>query len=366
MDKRYIVIFDEIQKFKNVNTKRSKVCKELAQHKNCISRLGLSATYVETGMDNLFGVCLIIDENVFGNNYMNFVNNYITFDWWGKPKEFKNIKMATEKMKTVAIRRNKEQVKDQMNALLPKVNENTLWIELDKEQKKLYNDILDRTVNNIYNMEKAEKISSANAMTELIYVREVSLTTELIEPSIQVSAKIDALLEILPDIIEDNKVVIFSWFTGFVDIIERELLKNGIKCIAMHGKRKEGQLKERQNQIDLFSESKDIKVLVTSDILREGIDIPAASYVINMDILWNPASMTQRNGRIDRLNQQKENIYVINIWAKETIEEAMYEVVYNRETLANQIIDDNVVENRIKKLRFSDIKKMLEMCRSWK
>jgi len=357
----FIVIFDEIQKCKNPATQRSIICKELATLPLCYSRIGLSATYVETGMDNLFGVMLIIDENIFGNNYMNFANSFIEFDYMGKVEGFKNVDMAADKMKYVAIRRNKEQVQDQLNALLPKVNENTLWLDLTKEQKKLYNDVLDRVVEKITDMEKAGKISMANAMTELGYLRQVCLSTEMLEPTIKSSNKINSLLEILPEIIEENKVVIFCFYTKFVDIMERELTNAKIECMAMHGKRKEGLEKNRQDMIDKFSESKTCQVLITSDILKEGLDIPAASYVINTDILWNPAGIVQRNGRIDRLNQQKENIFVVNLWSPESIEEGMFDVVYERQELAKQIIDDGVVEQRHKKLSFKDIKHMLRM-----
>lgn len=365
--KDFIVVFDEIQKCKNPETKRSKMCKQLSLKKECKARVGLSATYVETGMDNLFGVMLIIDENVFGHSYMNFANNYIEFDYLGRPTSFKNVDDATDRMQYSAIRRNKEQVKEQLNTLLPKVNENTLWVELENVQKKMYNQVLDRVIDAIQDMERAGKISTANAMSELIYLRQVCLSTELIESSIQSSAKVKLLTdELLPEIIEENKVVIFSFFTTFIDIIERELKKSKIECFAMHGKRSEGAAKNRQLMIDKFSDSKTVQVLVTSDILKEGIDIPAASYVINADILWNPAALIQRNGRIDRLNQQKENIYVINLWSKDTIEEAMYDVVFKREELAKQIIDGGISEQRHRKLSFKDIRSIISRCKEWK
>ena len=363
----FVVIYDEIQKCKNSNTKRAKICKELAWQSNCKSRIGLSATYVETGLDNLFGVMLIIDENVFGSSYMNFATHYLTFDFMGKIKGFKNVDDAANRMKYVAIRRNKEQVKHQLKAMLPKVNESTLWVELDKEQKRLYNNILDRVVDNIKDMEKAEKISALSAMSELVYLRQVCLSTELIEPTLQFSSKINLLVEeLLPEIIEDNKVMIFSFFTGFIDALERELHAKGIKCLAMHGKRPEGKVSLRQSNIDKFSASKDIQVLITSDILKEGVDVPAATYIINADILWNPAGLIQRAGRIDRLDQTHENIYIINLWSKETIEEAMYDIVYEREELAKAIIDGGATEKRHKKISVNDIKAIIKLCQRWK
>jgi len=200
----------------------------------------------------------------------------------------------------------------------------------------------------------------ATALTELIYLRQVSISTELIESTISSSVKMDALKDLLPELVEENKVVIFCFFTGFIDQMERELKKIGIKSIAMHGSRKEGLSKNRQDYIDKFQNSKDINVLLTSDICKEGVDLERTNYVINTDILWNPASMVQRMGRIDRLNQIHDNIYVINLWCNSGIEFHMWNVLYERQELANMIMDDGYKESRVKKFSFKDLKSMLK------
>jgi SNF2 family DNA or RNA helicase len=358
--KLYAIVFDETQKLKNPNSQRSKYCKLFAENKYCMSRIGLSATYVETGLYDLFGAMLVINENIFGTSFTGFANKYLKLDFWGKVIGAKEngIIDARNKMKYWSVRRRKPEVSDQLEALLPKMNEDTLWIEFSKPEKELYNQILDRVEDNLNNMEKARQVTSANAMTETGLLLQSCLSTEMFDYKEIVSSKINTLLEILPEIIEENKVVIFCHYVRFVDITERELKNAGISCLAMHGQRREGKVKNRQDMIDKFSDS-DIPVLITSDILSEGVDIPAASYVINMDILWNPAKMTQRAGRIDRLNQKAANIYVLNLLTVGTIEEGMNDVVYDRYNLALNVMDDGVEEDRIKRLTFKDIKKLL-------
>ena len=357
-DKKFIILMDEIQKIKNITTKRSQCCKYIGNMDLCIARIGLSATYIETGLQDLFGVMFVIDENVFGNNIMNFQVNFLVLDYMGKIVDYKNLDVATNYMEYKAVRRNKEMVKDQLKAHLPKVNDNTLWFEMDKKQKQVNVDILNKVVKDMGDMERQEKINMSGAMTEIGYLRQAAISAELIDGTFQNSAKIDALLEILPEIIEDHKVMIFCFYTKFIDIMERELQNIGIKTIAMHGKREEGHSKNRQSWVDKFEKS-DVPVLLTSDILAEGVDLPFATYVINVDILWNPAKMTQRCGRIDRLNQTADNIYVLNLWCKDSIEEQMYEVLYKRQQVADQVIDGGNIEKRFKKLSFNDIKKML-------
>ena len=357
--KKFAVIMDEVQKIKNVSSQRSKACRMFAENRLCVSKIGLSATYIETGLQDLFGVMLVVDETVFGNNFVSFQNNFLITNYMGKIVNYKNVEVATERMRYKSVRRNKEQVKDQLHAFLPKVNESTVWVEMTSEQKKLEKDILKKTVDNIKNMEKAGKINMTSALTELNYLRQVAISAELIAEENTSSAKIDALKEMLPEIIEEHKVVIFCFYTKFIDIMERELNAMGIKTIAMHGHRMEGDAKNRQRYVDFFEKSKDVNVLLTSDILSEGIDLPFATYVINTDLHWNPARMIQRCGRIDRLNQTAENIYVVNILSQETLENQILEVVYQRTEIANQVIDGGVMEKRIQKFSFNDIKTML-------
>lgn len=361
LPKLFGIIFDEVQRLKNKSTQRSEAMKSIASHPYCNARIGLSATYIETGLHDMFGAMYVIDDQVFGDNYMSFADKYLEISYMGKitgaSKE--GVKLARNRMKLCSVRRRKPQVKDQLQAFLPKVNENTLWLSLSKEEKQLYNEILEGVTDKIEDLEKKGQVSGAIAITQMQLLQQAVLSTEMFGYRVKKSSKIEALIEMLPEIIEENKVIIFCHFTKFIDFLEKALKKAGINCYAMHGSRKEGYDKNRQRVVDEFSESKDTHVLITSDILAEGIDCPAASYVINCDLLWNPAKMIQRAGRIDRLNQKAENLYVINLLAEGSIEELMLEVIYGRYDLALDVMDDGVEEDRIKKLRFSDIKKML-------
>jgi SNF2 family DNA or RNA helicase len=360
--KLFAIVFDEVQRLKNRDSKRSIACSEISKHEFCMAKLGLSATYIETGLQDMFGAMYVIDSKVFGESYMSFVTTYLNIDYMGKiiGATDKGKKLANKKMKLKSIRRRKPDVADQLKAFLPKVNESTIWLDLHKEQKALYNQTVLGVTDKINDMVKKDQVKMVTAITLLGLVEQACLSTEMFNYGKKnKSIKVDTLKEMLPEIIEENKVVIFCRFTKFVDIMERELRKEGIKCIALHGKRKEGAQKNRQKIIDEFSDSEDINVLITSDILAEGVDIPAASYVINTDVLWNPAKMVQRAGRIDRLNQQADNIYIINLLTRSPIEEYKEELIQDRYNLSLEVMDDGSEESRYKRIKFSDIKKLL-------
>ena len=55
-------------------------------------------------------------------------------------------------------------------------------------------------------------------------------------------------------------------------------------------------------------------VLVTTDVLAEGINLHRANALINYDLPWNPTRIMQRVGRINRVGSEYDEIYVFNFF----------------------------------------------------
>ena len=58
----------------------------------------------------------------------------------------------------------------------------------------------------------------------------------------------------------------------------------------------------------------DIRLLVSTDILAEGINLHRSSVVVNYDLPWNPTRVLQRVGRINRIGTEHENLHVYNFF----------------------------------------------------
>ena len=58
----------------------------------------------------------------------------------------------------------------------------------------------------------------------------------------------------------------------------------------------------------------DIQVLITTDVLAEGINLHRANILINYDLPWNPTRVLQRAGRINRLGTQHTRIFIFNFF----------------------------------------------------
>lgn len=92
------------------------------------------------------------------------------------------------------------------------------------------------------------------------------------------------------------------------------------------------------------------EVLVTSNVLAEGVDLHLnCRFVIHHDLCWNPSTLEQRTGRVDRIgakcerSNQSVNLYLPFI--SETQDEKMYRVVTDRERWFNVVMGERYETN---------------------
>jgi len=68
------------------------------------------------------------------------------------------------------------------------------------------------------------------------------------------------------------------------------------------------------NPNNAYEKKDDIKFLVTTDILAEGINLHRSNIIVNYDLPWNPTKVMQRVGRINRVGTEHDRIYVFNFF----------------------------------------------------
>jgi len=108
-----------------------------------------------------------------------------------------------------------------------------------------------------------------------------------------------------------QKVLIFTEFADTARYLKRQLDKAGIEGVAQVDSATKG---NRADVIQRFSPyyngmsspaltekgREEIRVLISTDVLSEGLNLQDASRMINYDIHWNPVRLMQRIGRVDR------------------------------------------------------------------
>ncbi|KAL8841686.1 MAG: hypothetical protein Q9176_003081 [Flavoplaca citrina] len=119
------------------------------------------------------------------------------------------------------------------------------------------------------------------------------------------SSKVEALIKILKASRgkEGNKVVIFSQWTSFLNIIQRQIEEEGWKFARIDGKMKANQ---RDASLTALSDDPDCRILLASlAVCNVGLNLVAANHVILADSWWAPSIEDQAVDRVHRLGQTK-------------------------------------------------------------
>lgn len=353
---KYSIIIDEIQYIKNHLAKRSKHVKNISSFARF--SIGLSATAIENSLLDLWSIFQGINETVFGGSELlwHFKDKYLILDFFGNPVDYKNEDAIKSRMAPYLIRR----MKDQVLTELPDKIENNYWVDLSPEQQKFYDDISKQIVTEIGNQEKAEKIQTATVLPMITYLRQCVLSAKLVGHEKNISTKTTQLMDFIESTDANSKIVVFCHFVEMVEILKEILDKKGYKNICIHGKHGSPLHCPVDNRVAVIKQfnSGDYKILVTSDILTEGVNITSANYLVNFDILFNPAKMEQRIGRIDRIGNKHKTINIVNIIASNTIEQEVFEKVWKKRNMSIDIMDNNQQENR---LTIKNIKSLLDI-----
>jgi superfamily II DNA or RNA helicase/HKD family nuclease len=125
--------------------------------------------------------------------------------------------------------------------------------------------------------------------------------------------KLKALIKLLKtdSVLKNHKVLIFSEFAETARYLKQQLIEAGIAGVEQIDS---GSKKDRAEIIRRFSPYynnssteeltaegiEEIRVLISTDVLSEGLNLQDATRLINYDLHWNPVRLMQRIGRVDR------------------------------------------------------------------
>ena len=118
----------------------------------------------------------------------------------------------------------------------------------------------------------------------------------------------------------NEKLIVFSYFKATLNYLQERLSALNIPSQVLHG----DVVENKQSAIDRFRDSKKARVLLTSEIASEGVDLQFCSLMVNYDLPWNPMKIEQRIGRIDRIGQRAEKVLIWNMGYADTIDERIY------------------------------------------
>lgn len=85
-----------------------------------------------------------------------------------------------------------------------------------------------------------------------------------------------------------------------------------------------------KENIKKMVKNKDIKVLVGTDAASEGLNLQTLGTLINLDLPWNPTRLEQRKGRIQRIGQVYDEVYIYNMRYKDSVEDKVHSMLSER------------------------------------
>ena len=148
--------------------------------------------------------------------------------------------------------------------------------------------------------------------------------------------KFNMLTGQLDQFIKDEKAIVFSSFIPTLSYLQRRLKESGIGCALLHGSISES----REMVLNRFRNKADVRVLLSSEVGSEGIDLQFCRIVVNYDLPWNPMRLEQRIGRVDRLGQESPQISILNLVHAGTIDAEIYSRLYGRLKLAERALGE--------------------------
>lgn len=327
------LILDEAQMVKNSTTKTAHALRSL----EIDHRFALSGTPIENNLEELWSLFQMIMPGFFPTR--------------GKFKELTAEEVA-KMIRPFILRRDKKSVlKD-----LPEKLERNYYSALTDEQKTIYLAYLRQMQEQITGMDsQAFRKNRIGILAGLTRLRQICCDPKLfIDDYEGSSGKLEQVKDLVQAANENGRrILLFSQFTGMLDIIEAELTAMGLTSFYLRGSTPP---KERIKMVDEFNAGAKDVFLISLKAGGTGLNLTGADTVILYDLWWNPAVEEQAAGRAHRIGQKK----VVEVWrliAEGTIEERIDLLQNEKRELFQKVISGN--ETQIQQLTEEDIRMIL-------
>jgi superfamily II DNA or RNA helicase len=138
------------------------------------------------------------------------------------------------------------------------------------------------------------------------------------------SAKLERLVRLIEELRSkrptDWRVVVFTGRLETLDFIRAGLQERGLAS-SVGFIRGSGERANQRTIQDFMADPPRTHVIVSTDAGAEGVNLQAGNILVNYDLPWNPMTIEQRIGRIQRLGQKAKNVIVYNLVIRDTVDQ---------------------------------------------
>jgi len=338
------VVLDEAQAVKNASTASAKAVRLLrGKH-----RLALSGTPVENHLGELWSLFEFLNPGMLGEaRVLNMTGGLAR-----NPGEEAR-KLLAQALRPFILRRTKQQVARE----LPAKTEQTIFCELENDERKQYEELLRHFRATLLQRVERDGLgrSKMHVLEALLRLRQAACHPGLLDAKRvdDHSAKIDTLIEQLAEVREEgHKALVFSQFTSLLAIVRRRL-----DAAAVRYEYLDGATRDRQAHVEAFQTDPECGLfLISLKAGGLGLNLTAAEYVFLLDPWWNPAVEAQAMDRAHRIGQTKP-VFAYRLIARGTVEEKVLELQKTKRDLADAILGED--NSLIRDLKREDLELLL-------
>jgi SNF2 family DNA or RNA helicase len=327
----HLLILDEAQFVKNASTKSATAIRELqARHRLC-----LTGTPLENHLGELWSLFDFLLPGFLGTQ-KDFAKRWRTPIEKGGDTVRRDL--LARRIRPFMLRRRKDEVAKELPAKTMIVRS----VELDGAQRDLYETVRAAMQDKVREAISQQGLGRSHivVLDALLKLRQVCCDPRLVKlakaSTIKGSAKLELLLSMLPDLIEEGRrVLLFSQFTGMLSLIAAAVEKAGIAYVTLTG-----DTTDRATPVRRFQAGEVPLFLISLKAGGVGLNLTAADTVIHYDPWWNPAAENQATDRAHRLGQDKP-VFVYKLIVAGSIEEKIVLLQDKKAALADGILSED-------------------------
>ncbi len=331
-----LLILDEAQRIKNWQTKIAATVKLIASRYAFV----LTGTPLENRLEDLYSLLQVVDPRVLGPLWRYLLEFHITDDR-GKVIGYRNLSELRRRIRPIMLRRDRALVREQ----LPERIEQRVDVPLSPKQKELHDGALS-TAAQLAHIARRRPLTPTEQNRLLAALQQARMACNaagLVDKETLGSPKLDELSGLLEDLClqEGLKVVVFSQWAQMTFMVEQLARRMSIGCVRLHGGVATAQ---RGALLDRFRDDDATQLFISTDAGGVGLNLQAASALINLDMPWNPAVLEQRIARVHRLGQRRP-VQIILVVAADSYEQRITALVQNKRALFDNVVDPEASED---------------------
>nr|EES51516.1 MAG: putative helicase, Snf2 family [Leptospirillum ferrodiazotrophum] len=315
------LVMDEAHQVKNPDSLTHKALSQIPAR----LRIAVTGTPVENHLTDLWGLFALLMPGLLGSRSQ-FERRFLREETSGEERN-RRITLLRNLVSPLILRRTKEMV---LRDLPPKM-EVEIWVDPTEDELLHIHEIKSQARRQIEQMGEVEGAPLRMAyLTLLLRLRQQACHPGLLPPELRgkrghSSKFILTLDKIAEGVEEGHKILLFSQFTGMLDLFEEALPSRGISTVRLDGSTP---ISERQKRVALFqSDAPDSPRVFLSSLKAGGVGLTLtkADYVFHYDPWWNPQVEAQASDRSHRIGQTR-SVFIYRFLVRGTVEERVQDL----------------------------------------